>query len=53
MIENTLAMIAGVRKDIVREGPIVLIVTAFMWATWLTVYGIGWVLVHITAYATG
>ena len=53
MVENTLAMIAGVRKDIVRDGPVVLAVTALMWTTWLTLYGIGWVIVHITAASAG
>ena len=53
MIANILAMILGARDDLVKNGPAVLAVTAAMWATWLAIYGIGWVMVHITAYATG
>lgn len=53
MVANTLAMILGARDDLVKNGPAVLVVSALMWATYLTVYGIGWVMVHITAYATG
>jgi hypothetical protein len=53
MIENTHAMLLGARDDLVKSGPAVLVVSALMWATFLTLYGIGWVMVHITAYATG
>ena len=53
MIANTLAMILGARDDLVKNGPAVLVVSVLMWATYLAIYGIGWVMVHITAYATG
>ena len=53
MITNILAMILGARDDLVKNGPAVLVVSVLMWATYLAIYGIGWVMVHITAYATG
>jgi hypothetical protein len=53
MIANTVAMILGVRDDLVKNGPIVLALSVLMWAIYLTLYGIGWVMVHITAWATG
>ena len=53
MIENTRAMLLGARDDLVKNGPAVLAVSTLMWATYLALYGIGWVMVHITACATG
>jgi hypothetical protein len=53
MISNTIAMILGARDDLIKNGPAVLVVSVLMWVTYLAVYGIGWVTVHITAYATG